>query len=60
MSWNDKRLVLYKMFVHLLQDDGMLKMCKMLRSTYHSACDYNKHYKKVAQNMHRYMGLNDK
>ena len=57
---NDKRLVLYKMFVCLLQDVGMLKMCKMSRSTYHSVCDYNRHYKKVAQNMHRYMGLSDK
>ena len=57
---NDKRLVLYKMFVGLLQDVGMLKMCEMLRSTYSSACDYNRHYKKVVQNMHRYMGLSDK
>ena len=57
---NDKRLVLYKMFVGLLQDVGMLKMCKMFRSRYHSACDYNRHYKKVVHNMHRYMGLNDK
>ena len=57
---NDKRLVLYKMFVRLLQDVGMLKTCKMLRSTYRSACDYNRHYKKVAQNMHRYMCLSDK
>ena len=57
---NDKRLVLYMMFVSVLQDVGMLKMCKMLRSAYHSACDYNRHYKKVAQNMHRYMGLSDK
>ena len=32
----------------------------MLRSAYHLACDYNRHYKKVAQNMHRYMGLSDK
>ena len=30
---NDRRLVLYKMFVGLLQDVGMLKMCEMLRST---------------------------
>ena len=57
---NDKRLVLYKMFVSVLQDVGMLKMCEMLRSTYHSACNYNRHCKKVAQNMHRYMGLSDK
>ena len=57
---NDKRLVLYKMFVGLLQDVGMLKTCEMLRSAYHSMCDYNRHYKKVGQNMHRYMGLNDK
>ena len=57
---NDKRLVLYKMFVGLLQDVGMLKTCKMLRSTYRSACDYNRHYKKVVENMHRYMGLSDK
>ena len=57
---NDKRLVLYKMFVGLLQDIGMLKICEMLRSTYHSACDYNRHYKKVVQNMHRYMDLSDK
>ena len=48
---NDKRLVLYKMFVHLLQDVGMPKTCKMLRRAYHSVCDYNRHYKKVAQNM---------
>ena len=60
LSGNDKRLVLYKMFVGLLQDVGMLKMCEMLRSTYHSACDYNRHYKKVVQNMHRYMDLSDK
>ena len=53
---NDRRLVLYKMFVGLLQDVGMLKMCEMLRSAYHSACDY----KKVVQNMHRYMALSDK
>ena len=57
---NDKRLVLYKMFVGLLQDVGMLKMCEMLRSAYSSACDYNRHYKKVVQNMHRYMALSDK
>ena len=57
---NDKRLVLYKMFVHLLQDVGILKTCKMLRSAYHSQCDYNRHYKKVAQNMHRYMELTHK
>ena len=57
---NDKRLVLYKMFVGLLQDVGMLKMCEMLRSAYCSACDYNRHYKKVVQNMHRYMALSDK
>ena len=57
---NDKRLVLYKMFVGLLQDVGMLKMCEMLRSAYRSACDYNRYYKKVVQNMHRYMDLSDK
>ena len=57
---NDKRLVLYKMFVGLLQDVGMLKTCEMLRSAYHSACDYNRHYKKVVLNMHRYMDLSDK
>ena len=57
---NDKRLVLYKMFVGLLQDVGMLKTCEMLRSAYCAACDYNRHYKKVVQNMHRYMGLSDK
>ena len=57
---NDKRLVLYKLFVGLLQDVGMLKMCEILRSTYSTACDYNRHYKKVVQNMHRYMGLSDK
>ena len=57
---NDKRLVLYKMFVGLLQDVGMLKMCEMLRNAYHSACHYNRHYKKVVQNMHRYMSLSDK
>ena len=57
---NDRRLVLYKMFVGLLQDVGMLKMCEMLRSAYHSAYDYNRHYKKVVQNMHRYMALSDK
>ena len=57
---NDKRLVLYKMFVGLLQGVGMLKTCEMLRSTYSSACDYDRHYKMVVQNMHRYMGLSDK
>ena len=57
---NDKRLVLYKMFVGLLQDVGMLKMCEILRSSYSAACDYNRHYKKVVQNMHRYKGLGDK
>ena len=57
---NDKRLVLYKMFVGLLQDVGVLKMCEILRSAYSAACDYNRHYKKVVQNMHRYMGLSDK
>ena len=57
---NDKRLVLYKMFVGLLQDVGMLKTCEILRSAYSTACDYNRHYKKVVQNMHRYMGLSDK
>ena len=57
---NDKRLVLYKMFVGLLQDVGMLKRCEMLRSAYSSACDYDRHYKKGVQNMHRYMGLSDK
>ena len=57
---NDKRLVLYKLFVGLLQDVGMLKMCEILRSAYSAACDYNRHYKKVVQNMHRYMGLSDK
>ena len=57
---NDKRLVLYKMFVGLLQDVGMLKTCEMLRSAYKAACDYNRHYRKVVQNMHRYMGLRDK
>ena len=49
---NDKRLVLYKMFVGLLQIVGMLKMCEILRSAYSTACDYNRHYKKVVQNMH--------
>ena len=57
---NDKRLVLYKIFVGLLQDVGMPKMCEMLRSAYSSACDYDRHYKKAVQNMHRYMGLSDK
>ena len=57
---NDKRLVLYKLFVDLLQDVGMLKMCEMLRSAYSSACDYNMHYKKFVQNMHRYMAPSDK
>ena len=57
---NDKRLVLYKMFVGLLQDVGMLKTCQILRSTYSAAFDYNRKYKKVVQNMHRYMGLSDK
>ena len=57
---NDKRLVLYKMFVGLLQDVGMLKTCEMLRIAYSSACDYDMHYKKVVQNMHRYMALSDK
>ena len=57
---SDRKLVLYKMFVGLLQDVGMLKMCEMLRSAYRLACDYNRHYKKVVQNMHRYMDLSDK
>ena len=57
---NDKSLVLYKMFVGLLQDVGLLKTCEMLRSTYSSACDYDMHYKKVVQNMHKYMALSDK
>ena len=57
---NDKRLVLYKMFVGLLQDVGMLKTCEMLKSANSSACDYDMHYKKVVQNMHRYMALSDK
>ena len=57
---NDRRLVLYKMFVGLLQDVGMLKTCETLRSAYHPACNYNRHYKKVVQNMHRYMALSDK
>ena len=42
---NEKRLVLYKMFVGLLQDVGMLKMCEMLRSAYSAACDYDRDYK---------------
>ena len=37
---NEKRLVLYKMFVGLLQDVGMLKTCEILRSAYSTACDY--------------------
>ena len=57
---NDKRLVLYKMFVGLLQDVGMFTTCDLLRSTYSSACDYNKHYKKIVHNMHRYMSLSEK
>ena len=57
---NDKRLVLYKMFVGLLQDVGMLNTRDLLRSAYSAACDYNKHYKKVVQNMHSYMGLSEK
>ena len=57
---NDKRLVLYKMFVGLLQDVGMLNMHEILRSAYSTACDYNRDYKKVVQNMHRYVGLSDK
>ena len=57
---NDKRLVLYKMFVGLLQYVGMLKTCEKLRSTYSSACDYGRYYRKVVQNMHGYMGLSDK
>ena len=48
---NDKRLVLYKMFVGLLQDVGMFTTCDLLRSAYSSACDYNKHYKKIVRNM---------
>ena len=60
LGGNDKRLVLYKMFVGLLQDVGMLKTCEMLRSAYISTCDYDIHYKKVVQNMHRYMALSDK
>ena len=57
---NDKRLFLYKVFVGLLQDVGMLKTCEMLRSTNSTACDYDMHYKKVVQSMHRYMALSDK
>ena len=57
---NDKRLVLYKMFVGLLQDVGMFTTCNLLRSAYSGACDYNKHYKKIVRNMHRYMGLSEK
>ena len=57
---NDKRLVLYKMFVGLLQDVGMLMTRDLLRSAYSTACDYNKHYRKVVHNMHRYMGLSEK
>ena len=57
---NDKRLALYKMFVGLLQDVGMLNTCDLLRSAYSAACDYNKHYMKVVQNMHSYMGLSEK
>ena len=60
VGWNDKRLVLYKMFVGLLQDVGMLKTHDLLRSENSTACDYNRDYKKVVQNMHRYMGLSDK
>ena len=60
MGGNDKRLVLYKMFVGLLQDVGMLKTRDILRRAYSTACDYNRHYKKAVQNMHRYMGLSDK
>ena len=33
---------------------------ELLRSTYSTACDYNRPYKKFVQNMHRYMGLSDK
>ena len=57
---NDKRLVLYKMFVGLLQDVGMLTTHDLLRSAYSAACDYNKHYKKIVRNMHRYMSLSAK
>ena len=57
---NDKRLALYKMFVGLLQDVGMLKTCEMLRSTCSSAFNYDRHYKKIVKNMHRYMALSDK
>ena len=57
---NDKRLVLYKMFVGLLQDVGMLNTHDLLRSAYSAACDYSKHYKKVVQNMHSYVGLSEK
>ena len=60
MGGNDKRLVLYKMFVGLLQDVGMHKTYEILRSPYSAACDYNRDYKKVVENMHRYMGLVDK
>ena len=44
---NDRRRVLYKMFVGLLQNVGMLKTCDILRSAYSAAFDYNRHYKKV-------------
>ena len=46
---NDKRLVLYKMSVGLLQDVGMLKTCEILRSAYSAACDYNRHYKRLCR-----------
>ena len=57
---NDKRLVLYKMFVGLLQDVEMFTTCDLLRSTYSGACDYKKHYKKIVHNMHRYTSLSEK
>ena len=46
---NDRRLVLYKMFVGLLQDVGMLKMHDILRSAYSTACDYNRDYKRLCR-----------
>ena len=59
-SENNQRLILYKIFIHLLHDLGMLKTCKRLRKAYAYACNYNRDYKRVAQNMHISLGFNDK
>ena len=57
---NDQRLIFYKIFICLLHDLGMLKTGERLRKAYAYACNYNRDYKRVAQNMHISLGFNDK